>query len=34
MFYLYLDESGGLGFDFNKAGTTKYFIETVMLLPN
>jgi len=34
MFYLFLDESGDLGFDFNKPGTTKYFVETVLLLPN
>lgn len=34
MFYLFLDESGDLGFDFNKPGTTKYFVETVLLLPD
>lgn len=34
MFYLFLDESGDLGFDFNKSGTTKYFVETVLLLPD
>ncbi len=34
MFYLFLDESGDLGFDFNKPGTTKYFVETVLSLPS
>lgn len=34
MFYLFLDESGDLGFDFNKPGTTKHFVETVLLLPD
>ncbi len=34
MFYLFLDESGDLGFDFNKAGITKYFVVTLLLLPN
>ena len=34
MFYLYLDESGDLGFDLSKAGTTKHFVVTVLLLPS
>jgi len=34
MFYLFLDESGDLGFDFNKPGTTKYFVVTVLVLPS
>ncbi len=34
MFSLFLDESGDLDFDFNKPGTTKYFVETVLLLPD
>jgi hypothetical protein len=34
MFYLFLDESGDLGFDFDKPGTTKYFVVTVLLLPS
>jgi hypothetical protein len=34
VFYLFLDESGDLGFDFSKPGTTKYFVVTVLLLPS
>jgi hypothetical protein len=34
MFYLFLDESGDLGFDFDKPGTTKYFVVTVLALPS
>lgn len=30
MAYIYLDESGDLGFDFTKARTTKYFIVTFL----
>lgn len=29
--YIYLDESGDLGFDFRKKGTSKHFIITVLL---
>ncbi|MGH7492820.1 MAG: DUF3800 domain-containing protein [bacterium] len=32
MFYLFLDESGDLGFDFDKVGTTRHFVVTVLLL--
>lgn len=28
---IYLDESGDLGFDFSKKGTTRYFIITILL---
>ncbi len=28
---VYLDESGDLGFDFNKQGTSKYFVITVLV---
>ena len=34
MFYLFLDESGDLGFDFNKVRTTKHFVVTVLSLPS
>lgn len=30
MAYIFLDESGDLGFDFNKKRTTKYFVVTVL----
>jgi hypothetical protein len=33
VFHLFLDESGDLGFDFSKPGTTKNFVVTVLLLP-
>ena len=29
--YLYLDESGDLGFDFSKKGTSKYFVITILV---
>jgi len=32
--YIYLDESGDLGFDFTKKRTTKYFIITILFAPN
>jgi len=28
--YIYLDESGDLGFDFSKPATTNYFVVTVL----
>ena len=31
---IFLDESGDLGFDFTKLGTTKYFVVTVLALPS
>lgn len=34
MLYLFLDESGDLGFDFDKPGTTRYFVVTVLALPS
>jgi hypothetical protein len=34
MFYLFLDESGDLGFDFHKPGTTRYFVVAVLMLPS
>lgn len=30
--YIYLDESGCLGFDFDKKGTSKYFIVTLLVI--
>ena len=33
MAYIFLDESGDLGFDFTKAKTTKFFIITCLLIP-
>ncbi len=30
--YIYLDESGCLGFDFSKKGTSKYFIVTLLVI--
>lgn len=32
--YIYLDESGDLGFDFNKRATTDYFVVTLLLVRN
>ncbi len=32
MAYVYLDESGDLGFDFKKKGTSKYFIVTFLFI--
>lgn len=32
--HIYLDESGDLGFDFKKKGTSKHFIITVLLTTN
>ncbi len=32
MAYIFLDESGDLGFDFNKKRTTKYFVVTVLFV--
>ena len=28
--YIYLDESGDLGFDFSKSGTTRKFVVTLL----
>ena len=33
MAYIFLDESGDLGFDFGKKGTTKFFIVTFLFVP-
>lgn len=33
MAYIYLDESGCLGFDFSKSKTSRYFLVTMLLLP-
>lgn len=30
MAYIFLDESGGLGFDFSKKRTTKFFVITLL----
>jgi hypothetical protein len=32
MHYLYLDESGNLGFDLHKIGTSRYFIITILAI--
>lgn len=32
--YIFMDESGDLGFDFNKKGTTKYFLLTFLFAEN
>lgn len=32
MYFLYLDESGDLGFDFTKQKTSKFFVITILLL--
>jgi hypothetical protein len=34
MAYIFLDESGDLGFDFDKEGTSKYFIITFLFVSN
>ena len=34
MAYIFMDESGDLGFDFTKQGTTKYFIITFLFIAN
>jgi hypothetical protein len=34
MAYIFLDESGDLGFDFSKKGTTKYFVITFLFAHN
>lgn len=34
MWYLYLDESGDLGFDFSKHGTSKYFVIGIIAIYN
>jgi hypothetical protein len=34
MAYILLDESGNLGFDFNKKGTTNYFLITFLFCEN
>ncbi len=31
--YVFLDESGGLSFDFTKAGTTRFFVVCLLVLP-
>ncbi len=32
--YIYLDESGDLGFDFSKRGTSDYFVITILVCEN
>jgi hypothetical protein len=34
MSFIYVDESGDLGFNFDKAGTSKYFVVTFLFCPN
>lgn len=34
MSYIFLDESGDLGFDFNKKKTSKFFIVTFLFMEN
>ena len=34
MAYIFLDESGDLGFDFSKKGTSKFFIVTLLFIEN
>ena len=34
MAYIYLDESGDLGFDFNKKKTSKNFVVTCLFIEN
>lgn len=34
MSFIFMDESGDLGFNFNKRGTTKYFLITFLLTQN
>ncbi len=31
--YVFLDESGGLSFDFTKSGTTRFFVVCLLVLP-
>lgn len=31
--FIYLDESGDLGFDFTKYGTSRYFVVTLLVVP-
>lgn len=31
MYCVFMDESGDLGFDFSKKGTTKYFVVALVL---
>lgn len=31
--FVYLDESGDLGFDFTKGGTSRYFVVTLLVVP-
>lgn len=31
--YVFLDESGGLSFDFTKGGTTRFFVVCLLVLP-
>ena len=33
MFYIYLDESGDLGFDFEAKKPSKFFTITLLLIP-
>lgn len=32
--FVYLDESGDLGFDFTKGGTSRFFVVTILVLDN
>lgn len=32
--FVYLDESGDLGFDFTKGGTTRFFVVTLLIVDN
>ena len=34
MAYIFLDESGDLGFDFTKQKTTKFFVVTILFVDN
>ena len=34
MAYIFLDESGDMGFDFTKAKTSKYFVITCLFVAN
>ncbi len=34
MAFIFMDESGNLGFDFSKKGTTSYFLITFLFVPN
>ena len=31
--YVFLDESGDLGFDFTKGGTTRFFVVCLLVIP-